>query len=179
MIRSGILTEDDPVELLEGILVPKVTKNPRHRACTRRVRLALERLLPANWYVDTQEPVTLADSEPEPDVCVTRVDTGATVDRHPGAAEIGLVVEVADATLTSDRTTKKRVYAGARVPYYWIVNLLADQIEVFSEPTGSGAAPAYRSQAIFGLDETVPVVLDGREVGSLGVSELIPPAEGR
>jgi hypothetical protein len=70
MIRAGILTDDDPVELLEGWLVPKMPKNPPHRITTRLTREALVGILPTGWYVDTQEPITTADSEPEPDVVV-------------------------------------------------------------------------------------------------------------
>src|SRR5205807_4066795 len=67
MARHGILDEDAPVELLEGWLVQKMTKHRPHSRCTHRTRRALERILPAGWYVDTQEPVTTAESEPEPD----------------------------------------------------------------------------------------------------------------
>ena len=64
MIQAGILTEDDPVELLEGWLVWKMPKNPSHRITTRLAWKALDQVVPAGWYVDSQEPITLADSEP-------------------------------------------------------------------------------------------------------------------
>src|SRR5438445_4118523 len=72
MIRAGILTEDDPVELLEGILVVKMAKNPPHSSATRKMRTALERLVPTGWFVDIQEPVTTESSEPEPDLAIVR-----------------------------------------------------------------------------------------------------------
>lgn len=84
MIRSGILIDDDPVELLEGWLVFKSPKNPPHRAATRLICEALESIIPTGWYVDSQEPITLADSEPEPDVAMIRGDTRRYLDRHPG-----------------------------------------------------------------------------------------------
>src|SRR5438105_9467158 len=84
MIHAGILTDDDPVELLEGWLVAKMPKNPPHRAVTRLIRQVLERLVPAEWYVDSQEPITTDDSEPEPDVVVVRGETRHYLDRHPG-----------------------------------------------------------------------------------------------
>jgi len=58
MIQAGILTEDDPVELLEGWLVTKMPKNPAHRVATRLIRQALEARISADWYVDTQEPIS-------------------------------------------------------------------------------------------------------------------------
>src|SRR4051794_38767486 len=75
MIRPGILTEDHPVELLDGWLVPKMPRSPAPRAAKPLLRTAIEGVVPAGWYVDTQEPITTADSEPEPDVMVVRGDT--------------------------------------------------------------------------------------------------------
>ena len=40
MIRSGILDSDDAIELLEGWLIPKMPKNPPHRAATKLTRNA-------------------------------------------------------------------------------------------------------------------------------------------
>ena len=99
MIREGILTDDDPVELLDGLLVPKMPRNPPHRIATRKTRQRLEACLPSGWYVDSQEPVTLPTSEPEPDVAVVRGSDAQYSDRHPGPADLGLLVEVADTTL--------------------------------------------------------------------------------
>src|SRR6476469_4194244 len=67
MIRRGILAADDPIELLEGWLITKMSKNPPHRIATKKLLRALERLIPSGWYVDSQEPITTIDSEPEPD----------------------------------------------------------------------------------------------------------------
>jgi Uma2 family endonuclease len=117
MIRLGILTEDDPVELLEGWIIHKMPKNPPHRAATKLTRNALEEIVPEGWYVDAQEPITLLDSEPEPDVVVVRGNTRDYLDRHPGSQDLALVVEIADSTLERDRTSKKRLYARAGIPF--------------------------------------------------------------
>lgn len=143
MIQSGILTDDDFVELLEGWLVFKMPKNPPHRATTRLVRTALENILPPGWYVDSQEPITLSNSEPEPDIVVVRGDTRQYLDRHPGAADIGIVIEVSDPTLQRDRTVKKRIYARAGIAIYWIVNLVEEQVEVYSQPLVEVEQPDY------------------------------------
>jgi Uma2 family endonuclease len=134
IIQAGILTDDDSVELLEGWLVFKMPKNPPHRATTRLVRTALENILPAGWYVDSQEPITLSNSEPEPDIVVVRGDTRQYLDRHPGAEDIALIIEVSDTTLQRDRTVKKRIYARAGISIYWIVNLVEGLVEVYSQP---------------------------------------------
>jgi Uma2 family endonuclease len=174
MARAGILDEDSPVELLEGWLVRKVTRYPAHCVATHRVRRALERLIAVGCYVDSQEPITLADGEPEPDVVVVRGQTEEYLDRHPGPREVDLVVEVADASLRTDRGAQKRAYAAAGIPVYWIVNLKAGQVEVYTEPDSAAKRPNYRERRNYGPEDAIPVVLDGTEVGSLPVQELLP-----
>jgi len=174
MIQAGIVTDDDPIELLEGWLVVKMPKNPPHRVTTRLLRQALERLIPRGWYVDSQEPITTFDSEPEPDVTVVRGDTLDYLDRHPHPHEVGLVVEVADATLQRDRSTKKRVYARAGVAVYWLVNLVKQQIEVYTQPVQTGKQPDYRQHQIYHLTDRIPVILDEVEVGRIAVDEVLP-----
>src|SRR5579871_3042840 len=146
MIRAGILTPDDPVELLEGLLIPKMPKNPAHRMAKRRLLKALEKTLPPGWEVESQEPITTADSEPEPDLSVYRTRADEYANRHPGPQDLVLVVEVADSSLRRDRGRKKRLYARAAVPVYWIVNLVDRQIEIYTDPTGPAEKPDYRSR---------------------------------
>lgn len=174
MAQEGILTPNDRVELLEGWLVEKMTKNPPHRISTRRARIALENVVPDGWYVDTQEPIVTSDSEPEPDVAVIRGRTEDYADRNPEAAYVALVVEIADATLLRDRQLKARVYARAGIPCYWILNLVDGRLEVHGDPSGPAAAPTYHSRADYGRDEVVPLFLDGIEVGRLAVADLLP-----
>jgi Uma2 family endonuclease len=174
MIQADILTEDDPVELLEGWLVTKMSKNPKHRVVTQLVREAIAQLLPSGWYVDAQEPVTTKDSEPEPDVAVVRGNRRQYFDHHPGPQDIASVIEVADSSLRRDRSLKKRIYAAAGISIYWIINLLDNQIEVYSEPSGPNEQPDYRQQQNYGLEDRVPLVIDGREIGRLSVKDLLP-----
>jgi len=174
MIRAGILTEDDPVELLEGWLVTKMPKNPRHSVVTQQTREALMRVLPSGWYVNTQEPITTADSEPEPDIAVVRGERRQYLDHHPGPQDVSLLIEVADSSLQRDRTLKKRLYAAAGILVYWIVNLIDNQIEVYTDPSGPGDQPDYRHQQNYGPMDAIPVVIEGREVGHLVVQDLLP-----
>src|SRR4051794_32544531 len=123
LVEVGVLTEDDPVELLEGWIVFKMPKNPRHDNTVFRVQQLLSRVLPADWLVRVQSAITTGDSEPEPDVTVAAGPVTAYDSRHPGPSEIALVVEVADTSLTRDRVDKQRLYARAQIAAYWIVNL--------------------------------------------------------
>jgi Uma2 family endonuclease len=176
MAEAGILVDGDPVELLEGLLVARMTKYPAHRVTTHLVRLALEAIMPDGWFVDSQEPVTTADSEPEPDVSVLRGEVRDYTAHHPGPVDIALVIEVADSSLRQDRVLKKRIYARAGIAVYWIVNLVDRRIEVYTTPSGPGAAPDYVDRRDYGADEAVPVVVDGREVGRIAVSDVLPEA---
>lgn len=174
IIQAGILTDDDSVELLEGWLVFKMPKNPPHRATTRLVRTALENILPAGWYVDSQEPITLSNSEPEPDIVVVRGDTRQYLDRHPGAEDIALIIEVSDTTLQRDRTVKKGIYARAGISIYWILNLVEEQVEVYSQPLVEVEQPDYSQRLDFGRSAVIPIIIEGREIGAIAVNSLLP-----
>lgn len=174
MIKAGILTEDDPVELLEGWLVAKMPKNPPHRLSTQLTREALADLLPAGWYVDAQEPITLLDSEPEPDVVVVRGQRRDYAERHPGADDLALVVEVADTTLQRDRTIKKQLYARAGIATYWLLDLTSRQMQVYTEPLVHAEQADYRRIQNYQPLDLVPVSIEGREVGRLALRDLLP-----
>jgi Uma2 family endonuclease len=171
MLRAGILREDDPLELLDGWLVPKMMKNPPHRVVTELVRKAFERIVPSGWFVSSQDPVTLAASEPEPDVAVIRGQLRDYLQRHPGPHEVALVVEVADVSLELDQTTKKRLYAQAGIPFYWIVNLRDRRVEVYSEPSETSD---YQRRRDFADAATIPVVIGEITVGEIAASDILP-----
>jgi Uma2 family endonuclease len=174
MAEAGILDADDPVELLEGYLVAKVTKSPAHRLAKRLVRLAIEALLPRGWYIESEDPVTTVDSEPEPDAVVVRGQDRDYATRHPGPGDVALVVEVADSSLHRDRTAKRRIYARAGIPVYWIVNLVDRRIEVYTAPSGPGEAPDYAERADYGETAAAPVLIDGRAMGEVHCRHVLP-----
>jgi Uma2 family endonuclease len=174
MIETGILGEEDRIELLEGWLIEKMTKNTHHIAAARRVRRRLERVATDGWMIEVQDPVTTADSEPEPDVMVVSGTEEDFDDERVQASDVGLVVEVSDASLARDRGQKQRIYAAARIPVYWIINVIDRQVEVFTNPSGEGDLAAYETSSILTPGSEVPVVLDGREIGRIAVVELLP-----
>ncbi len=174
MIDSGILGSDDPVELLEGWLVTKMSKNPPHRVATGLIHDALLAILPPNWFFDVQDPVTTDDSEPEPDLSLIRGTRRQYTQGHPIASDTALVIEVSDTTLYRDRGTKKRIYARAGFPEYWIVNLNDEMIEVYTLPSGPTSDPDYGNRQDYGAVDTIPLVLDGVEVGRIAVKDVLP-----
>jgi Uma2 family endonuclease len=174
LIEIGVLTEDDNLELLEGYLVMKMARNPPHDGTIDLVKENLSPTLPAGWMLRIQEAITLNDSEPEPDIGVVRGNARTYVTRHPGPADIGLLIEVADSTLAGDRADKGRIYARAKIACYWIVNLLDRQVEVYTQPSGPAAAPAYGQQATFRAGDAVPLTLDGAALATVPVQDLLP-----
>lgn len=173
MGEVGILTEDDRVELLEGILVNREMINPAHSTSTSLTTDTLRRVLPSGWFIRAEQPMTTFDSEPEPDICVAKGSVRDYTNRHPSPDEVALVVEVSDSTLRQDRTIKLRIYAQARIPVYWILNLPERTVEVYTEPAGDGTNAGYRQRRTYGETDSVSVWIDGQEVGQVAVSELL------
>ena len=172
LAQLGILTEDDNLELLEGYLVHKMTRNAPHDGTLHRLLRFLSRMVPDGWEVRCQAAVTLSDSEPEPDLAIVRMDAGDYMQHHPAPADIALVIEVADSSLDGDRADKYRIYARAGIREYWIVNLVDTQIEVYSSPVGD-PTPFYRDRVDRQLGDEIEVMLDGQRVGSVAVSAVL------
>jgi Uma2 family endonuclease len=124
------------------------------------------------WHA--QEPITLANSEPEPDIAVIRGNPRDDRARHPGAADVAMVIEIADATLERDRTIKKCLYACAGIPTYWIVNLVESVIEVYSVPGGWDNVSTYQQEQVFGQSETIALMIAGQTVAHLNVGDFLP-----
>jgi Uma2 family endonuclease len=141
-----------------------------HVFVTQWLRDYLSELLDRHWCVNTQAPVTLSNSEPEPDCAVLRGNRAHFRGRKPLGKEVALVIEVAD-TLRRDRW-KKGIYARAGISMYWIVNLEQSCVEVYSQPVKS--KQDYKSTRIFQADEPVPLILDGKELASVPFKSVLP-----
>jgi Uma2 family endonuclease len=172
-VESGTLSNSDPVEFLEGWLLPKLTKGPRHAQTKRQFLRLINPFVPASCFVDTQEAMTVSNSEPEPDIYVIRGPEEKYSDRHPGPGEVELVVEISDSSLSRDRGLKQRVYARAGVPSYWIINLIESCIEVSTQPSGDVDKPAYAQSVVYRSADEVPVMIDGKEVGRIKVADVL------
>ncbi len=170
--RAG--TDREPVELLEGWMVPKRGEDAIHATSVDLTIDALGGRLPPGYIVRGTHPVTTEDSEPQPDVLVARGGRRDYAARHPTPTECALVVEVANTSVRYDRGIKRRIYARAGVPVYWIVVLPERAVEVYTGPSGPAAEPAYAAVRQFADGDRVPVVVDGVEVGTVAVADLLP-----
>jgi Uma2 family endonuclease len=123
LIDHGVLDEDEPIELLDGLLLVKEPQHSLHRTAVLLVASALVQAFGAGWFVQSQSPIILDDrSEPEPDVCVIRGSPRDYVQAHPSRP--ALVVEVAQSGLALARGRKAAAYARAQIADYWIVDLI-------------------------------------------------------
>ena len=105
MVASGIFGKHDRIEPIEGELVEKMTQNPPHSMTVGLCDDVIAPLLPSGWHNRQEKPIRIPtrDSEPEPDLAVTRGKRTDWPDRHPGPEDLALVVEVADSSVDDDR----------------------------------------------------------------------------
>ena len=169
MVQTGILTPDDRVELLEGWIVNKMSQNPPHRNSVGRVARRVSKVLPDNWTISIEGPITLSDSEPEPDITLARGEEEIYDARHPEPADLGVLMEVGDSSVMQDRRYKGELYAKAKVPEFWLINLVERRVEVYTKPRGG----KYQKKIEYTEKETVPLVLDGVKIADIPVSELL------
>jgi Uma2 family endonuclease len=167
------LLDDPTVELIDGLLVRKMTKHGPHMWTRDTVCEALAAVLGQGWFARVEGPVRIPQAdEPEPDVAVLRGTRDDYRSRNPDASDVALVVEVAESSLRRDRLEKLRAYARGGIPEYWIVNLIDRVVERYSSPRTD--APSYESRQVYGPEDSVPVVVGGQELGSIAVAGVLP-----
>jgi Uma2 family endonuclease len=174
LIDHGFLDEDDPIELLNGLLLVKEPQSSPHRTAVVLVAKAVERAFGEGWFVQVQSPIILgARSEPEPDVCVVRGSPRDYVDAHPRRP--ALIVEVALSGLRVARGRKAAAYARAGIADYWIVDLVDGVLEVRREPARPGPARrhwGYAAIETLGADAIIaPLAAPSADVR---VADLLP-----
>ena len=141
MIEAGILGEDEHLELLEGEIVQMSPQDKPHTRALVMLNRWFTRSLGDEYVVRPQVPLTLTDSEPEPDLAVVTAEEDAEAERHPRTAL--LVIEVADSSARRDLETKARIYAKHGIPEYWIVLVTQRAVEVRRDP--DTVAGVYRT----------------------------------
>lgn len=170
LVETGVLGEDDRVELLEGVIVAVNPSSPPHATAVMKTTYALMRAVAGRATVRTQcDFIASMWSVPEPDIAVVPGSVDDYTASHPRSAL--LLVEASDSSLTQDRLSKSRIYAAAGVPEYWIINLREHVVEVMHDP--DPATALYRVTRIAAAGETLELTaLPGARVA---VAELLPP----
>jgi Uma2 family endonuclease len=140
MGEVGIFSEDDRVELLAGEIVEMSPIGPLHAGTVDRLTALFASRLGAEVIVRIQNPLLLRteDSEPQPDVVLLRPRSDFYTQAHPEPQDVYLVIEVADTSAEADREVKLPIYARARVPEAWLLDVSAQRLEVHRHPTTDG-----------------------------------------
>lgn len=172
LIEHGFLDEDEPIELLDGLMVVKEPQGTRHVSAVGLVAEALRIAFGPGWFVQVQCPIALDDrSEPEPDVCVVPGSPRDYRDALP--TRPALIVEVAESGLRIARRRKAMLYARAGVEDYWIVNVAGRSLEIYRDPVAArGSRSRYRSVQIFGAHDRVsPLAMPPAQIAA---EDLLP-----
>ena len=174
MIAAGILDEDDPVEFYNGEVQPIMPQGDPHGICLEKLSRLLSRLLSDEIAVRCQLPITIGEEEPEPDlvICTSPEQRG---ERHPAAKDIHIVMEVSETSLKVDRRIKQAIYADHKLKAFWIVNIKACKVEVYTKP--DSAHGKYRSRVDYGKGEVIPIVVDGQTIVAIPVDSIFTYAK--
>ncbi|MBH8560995.1 Uma2 family endonuclease [Nostoc sp. CENA67] len=139
MVESGILAEDDRVELIRGEIIDMSPIGTKHAACVNRLVNLLVELLSKRVIVAAQNPIALNNnSEPQPDVVLLKPRDDFYATAHPQPQDIFLLIEVADSTILYDREEKIPLYAEGNIIEVWLVDINEEIVEVYQQPTAAG-----------------------------------------
>ncbi|MEN9520103.1 MAG: hypothetical protein RLZZ381_2691 [Cyanobacteriota bacterium] len=166
IIASGVL-EGKSVELLAGEILTMSPEKPIHSSRIDTVADYLREVLQGTAKVREAHPVTLDNSEPEPDIAVVRFEADNYATRHPYPQDIYWLIEVANNTLNKDLEDKSIIYAQNGIPEYWVIDLPHNKLWVFTQPEING----YVSKQEIVLGRINPVSFPNI---SIEVSKLLP-----
>ena len=176
MIEAGILGPRDPVFLWRGRLVETMPRGLPHDFARMSLAAILGGIAHDGWHVRQESPVLIGNtSMPEPDISLVRGALRDYLEKRPTALDVAILVEVSDSSLANDSREKLEAYAADGIASYWIVNIPARRIDVYTDPTRLAVGKAtYRTRHSYGPDDDVPVVFDGHEVGRFAVRDVLP-----
>jgi Uma2 family endonuclease len=138
MGQAGILPEDSRIELIAGDIVVREPVGAYHAGTVDRLNRLWTSRLGDQAIVRIQNPVQFReqDTELQPDVMLLRPRGDFYTTTHPVAADVLLLIEVADTTLRLDRRVKIPLYARVGIVEVWLVDLTTDQVERYLIPEG-------------------------------------------
>ena len=169
--------EEKRVELIRGELVYMAAKGVAHEVCITRLCRELPKCLNDAVTIRCQSPIAIPpNSEPEPDFAIVRNHPDDYISGHPKPANILMLIEVSDSSITFDQNVKLPLYAENSVEDYWIFNLLDKILECYSEPYRNAHGKwAYRSKQIHLPTDSVafPNLLQAKD---LVLEKAFPPS---
>lgn len=175
MTRAGVFGPTERIELLQGMLVRKTPTRPMHSSVIMKLMYLLTPRFKEPWLLRMQSQLGLSDdSVPEPDLAVVRGVLDQFDGVYPAPSDTALLVEVSESSLRFDLGVKLALYAAAKIPEYWVVDLPNGKLHVHTRPRG-GKRPAYRTVQVLGVGDEVPLTLRGEALGALRVGDFLPP----
>jgi Uma2 family endonuclease len=141
MLKLGILSERERVELLDGQLIAMPPEGPVHADVVAMLNAELVQRFAGRALVRPGNPIQLnPTSEPHPDITLVRRRDARYLEAHPRPEDVLLVIEVSSTSLAYDRHDKLRMYARAGITEVWIVDLVHRRVETYAEPHPLGYA---------------------------------------
>ena len=173
MIDAGIFDDADRAELWDGQVCAKMAKTQAHASASINMTMTLVPLLPPGWCLSGENPIALGPKlTPLPDFAILRGRGQDYVSRRPTPDDVGLIVELAVTSLQADLGFRLANYAAAKLPVYWVLNLVDNVILVFERPVL--AERRYEVAQTYRLDQSVPLRLDGIVVAEIPAVDLLP-----
>jgi Uma2 family endonuclease len=170
MAEIGVIP-DRRTELINGEIIEMSPMGARHASVVGRITEFMVPLLKGKAHLRPQLPLRLNDyNEPQPDLCFVRPRRDYYGSKHPGSSDTLLAIEVSATSLKYDRDVKSGVYAAARVPEFWIVDLRGDVLLIFRDPSQG----AYKTSLTVKRGESV-AALAFPEI-EIAADDLLGPA---
>ena len=136
LVDSGVLAQHR-VELLEGEIIEMSPEGPMHSSTNHSVVEYFRELLGKRAVIREAHPITLDNSEPEPDIAVVRSPYTNYFVRHPYAEDIYWLVEISNKTLKLDLERKLATYARNGIMEYWVIDLVNKKLVVHTQLVGN------------------------------------------
>ncbi|NJN73322.1 MAG: Uma2 family endonuclease [Limnothrix sp. RL_2_0] len=159
LIEKGLL-DHKKVELLNGELIEMAPESPMHRKTMRYGETYLRNLCGDAAIIFAGHPITLTDSEPEPDLAIICPPEETYDERHPNATDVLLLIEVSRTTLSYDIGKKKETYAKENIQEYWVLDVSNKQIYLFNNLENGD----YQSQTIQQTGDISPTALPSIQI---------------
>jgi Uma2 family endonuclease len=175
MIEAQVFKPDRRVLLWDGRILEKMAKTVPHAFTSVRIGETLRRRLPADWWLWPENPIQLDQFHaPLPDITVVRgpIEVYPDENRHPGANDVGLIVEVAVTSLPKDLKERAEKFARALVPVYWVADVQGHRMIEHRGPKIVDGVGTYDSVKTYGQADAIDLILDGRPVGTIPIAEL-------
>lgn len=155
MAEVGILKPSDRVELIYGEIIEMSPIGSRHASVVDKLANRLNNFFDKEIIVGVQRPIRLDDkNEPEPDISILKFRSDFYAGLHPQAKDALVLIEVSDSTLKFDEKVKLSLYASSGIPCYWIVNVDANHIVVYTKPKGLD----YLEKRIYQFDDSIELL---------------------